>query len=586
MRSKLLANHLSKAFASQLGESDFPRLKKWLENSGSGQEQAQLLKLLSGLPHLLDLFDQTFKQHEEKFASAGRELETNLKELTETNINLYSLNQTFQAMVNSLDQAFFLFSKDGSCLSVHSKNCENFLERMPLGLNVTDVLKVTPEKKSGFLDWCSMLFEETIEFEELARLGPSHFSHSQNRIVALDYKAVRNIQGLIEAIVVIATDKTDEIAANQKAKELHEFATLAVSILKGRGRFAQFVQKSQGFFADIRSCLNHEPFQAMDLTVVKRHLHTLKDATGTFGMLKMRDNIHQIESNISKHKGLVAAQSFLKTAVVQAQDLFDQILLENHELLGEAKLGAAATREIPVDHLENFAYLLKSARPSDLSALCENFVQDLLCEPLTSRFNPYDKVISDTAIATQKKVDPIKFSGEDPHLFPEAYQNLWESLNHLFRNLVDHGIESPEIRLKHKKPEAGQIFVHCEILEGKKSSDRTSEIKIEISDDGMGIDPQKIRERLRKNGDLLSDSLSDHEVIQRIFSAGFSTAAHVTEISGRGIGLDVVQSSVQEAGGSIKVQSVIGKGTTFQIVLPLIQNTNQRRQLNDHKVAV
>jgi two-component system chemotaxis sensor kinase CheA len=135
---------------------------------------------------------------------------------------------------------------------------------------------------------------------------------------------------------------------------------------------------------------------------------------------------------------------------------------------------------------------------------------------------------------------------------------------HLIRNSADHGIESPEVRLKAGKSETGTV-----ILRARHEGDS---VVVEIEDDGKGIDPAVIRAKAIEKGLLTADraeAMPDEEVIELIFAPGFSTAATVTDISGRGVGMDVVRSNVRKLNGRVGIRSTVGKGSIFTIKLPL-----------------
>jgi chemosensory pili system protein ChpA (sensor histidine kinase/response regulator) len=141
-------------------------------------------------------------------------------------------------------------------------------------------------------------------------------------------------------------------------------------------------------------------------------------------------------------------------------------------------------------------------------------------------------------------------------------------LEHMLRNAVDHGIESPARRRELGKPETGRVQIRLQR--------EASEIVIEIADDGAGIDPESVRRKAIERGLMAQDArLSDRDVLGFIFNAGFSTAHEITQISGRGVGMDVAASEVKQLGGSIDLQSVPGRGTRFTIRLPFTVSVNR-----------
>lgn len=197
-------------------------------------------------------------------------------------------------------------------------------------------------------------------------------------------------------------------------------------------------------------------------------------------------------------------------------------------------------------------------------------VKDLEQEVMAARLLPIATVyaglpraVRDLGQATSKKVR-LELRGEATELDRKVLELLNDPLLHLVRNAVDHGIEPPEARIAAGKPAEGTVEVSAEAAGG--------EVRVTISDDGRGIDPQLLRERAARSGGPGAERaarLSDAEALDLIFQPGFSTAQIVTDISGRGVGMDVVRSNITELGGQVRVESQVGHGTQIVLILPL-----------------
>ncbi len=156
----------------------------------------------------------------------------------------------------------------------------------------------------------------------------------------------------------------------------------------------------------------------------------------------------------------------------------------------------------------------------------------------------------------------MELVGEETEIDRNMVDEIYNPLVHMIRNSVDHGIETPEERIRAGKPEKGLITL--------KAYHRGGNIVIEISDDGRGLDPKKIAAKAVKSGLVHpDDALSDAEIYRLIFLPGLSTAAKVTDVSGRGVGMDVVKRAVEKLRGKIEISSARGKGTTFVTRFPL-----------------
>ena len=181
--------------------------------------------------------------------------------------------------------------------------------------------------------------------------------------------------------------------------------------------------------------------------------------------------------------------------------------------------------------------------------------------PIRTLFGRFPRLVRDLSQAQGKQVR-FETSGEETELDKGVIEQMIDPLIHLVRNAVDHGIEPPEIRRQAGKPEVGRLTLQAYQQGGS--------IYIEIADDGEGLDRERILSKAGEAGRVSSEEpLTDAEVFALIFRPGFSTAEKVTDISGRGVGLDVVKRNVEALGGSITVQSERGRGTSFKVKLPL-----------------
>lgn len=180
--------------------------------------------------------------------------------------------------------------------------------------------------------------------------------------------------------------------------------------------------------------------------------------------------------------------------------------------------------------------------------------------PISFVFNRFPRLVRDLADKLGKKVE-LKIEGGNTEIDKGLIEKLVDPLTHLVRNSIDHGIEMPDKRTANDKSESGVITL--------AASQRGGNIVISIIDDGAGLNKSKILDKARQNNIPVSDNISDEEVWQLIFAPGFSTAEEVTDISGRGVGMDVVRRNIESIGGRISIESTPGIGTNFNISVPL-----------------
>lgn len=210
---------------------------------------------------------------------------------------------------------------------------------------------------------------------------------------------------------------------------------------------------------------------------------------------------------------------------------------------GDEKLGRAVTQ------------VTKIVRDIQETAMALRMV------PIGATFNKMRRVVRDVSQKAGKKAELV-ISGEDTELDKNVSQSISDPLVHMVRNSVDHGIEPPDERVRLGKPECGSVQLDA-FYQGDN-------IVIEIRDDGRGLDPRKLVAKAVERGMIAPDQqLADEEAFNLIMAPGFSTAKEVTDISGRGVGMDVVRRNVEQLRGKIRIASELGKGTTISIILPL-----------------
>lgn len=232
-------------------------------------------------------------------------------------------------------------------------------------------------------------------------------------------------------------------------------------------------------------------------------------------------------------------------------NLFSELLIDRVRL---EQLASEVRRNDLTETVEHMARV-----SSDL----QNIVLKLRMVPVESVFNRFPRMVRDLARSLDKKVDLI-ITGAETELDRTVIDEIGDPLVHLIRNAVDHGVESIQERLQAGKPETGTVHL--------RAYHSGNHVFIEIEEDGKGINRDKVLETAFKREVVTKEAaktMKDEEVYMLLFSSGFSTADKVSDISGRGVGLDVVKTKIESLGGQVSVTSTLGSGTKFQIQLPL-----------------
>lgn len=253
-----------------------------------------------------------------------------------------------------------------------------------------------------------------------------------------------------------------------------------------------------------------------------------------------------------------AARASESTSIRVAVEKVDQLINLVGELVITQSMLAQRSNELdPVQHgdlITSMGQLQRNAR--DL----QESVMSIRMMPMEYVFSRFPRLVRDLASKLGKQVELTQM-GSSTELDKSLIERIIDPLTHLVRNSLDHGIELPEARMAAGKSAVGNLVLSAEHQGGN--------ICIEVTDDGAGLNRERILAKAISQGMAVNENMTDDEVGMLIFAPGFSTAEQVTDVSGRGVGMDVVKRNIQEMGGHVEIQSRQGQGTTIRILLPL-----------------
>ncbi|MDX6040284.1 chemotaxis protein CheA [Scandinavium lactucae] len=258
---------------------------------------------------------------------------------------------------------------------------------------------------------------------------------------------------------------------------------------------------------------------------------------------------------VEREKPAKASES---TSIRVAVEKVDQLINLVGELVITQSMLAQRSNELdPVEHgdlITSMGQLERNAR--DL----QESVMSIRMMPMEYVFSRFPRLVRDLASKLNKQVE-LTLMGSSTELDKSLIERIIDPLTHLVRNSLDHGIESPENRMAAGKSAVGNLILSAEHQGGN--------ICIEVTDDGAGLNRERILAKAMSQGMAVSENMTDEDVGMLIFAPGFSTAEQVTDVSGRGVGMDVVKRNIQEMGGHVEIKSKQGSGTTIRILLPL-----------------
>ncbi len=476
-----------------------------------------------------------------------------------------------EAMVDSLGQGFFIFNENGEVLPVYSKASEEIFETNPSGKFIGELLKLPDEEQDSFKDFCRSMIAEDLPFQDMVIMAPEKVKR-EDKSIFLEYNPIRDEEEKVSGVVVVATDKTEEVKALQEAEKERKFVEMIVKMMSNKGQFIKFLQETKKYITNTREFIKsgkHPENGELKEDVLFRGMHTLKGNSGLFSMAEAQKYAHEVEGFITQIKNTPEPQKPpLYEQLLEMFDKMEKIFIDfvegNKKLIGVKSWNDFSTGlEVPVENLQHFFNKMKKHNIHD--ELLDDFIDSIYSEPVTRFLSQYIDLAEEVALKLGKKINPLTIEGGEVRLNGKIYDELFSSLVHAVRNAIDHGIEFPHIRKERGKPEFGTIGFFVE----KIQSDKGTLLQVRMKDDGGGVNPEIIRKKMTENGhEEKIKNMNDQEVIQMIFSAGFSTNTAVTDISGRGVGMDAIMNVCKQLGGTIWVESKVGVGSEFIIQVP------------------
>lgn len=259
-------------------------------------------------------------------------------------------------------------------------------------------------------------------------------------------------------------------------------------------------------------------------------------------------------SNTTSRKVDVAPELNIRVPVTvldRLMNLAGELVLGRNQLLQTIENGDRAALESAAAGLDQVTSELQEA------------IMQTRMQPIGNVFGKFPRIVRDLSAKLGKQCE-LQIEGREVEVDKSIIEAISDPLTHLIRNSVDHGLEPPSVRIASGKRASGNVILRAFHQAGK--------VRIDIQDDGAGINPAFIREKAQQKGLITADqaaSMSDREALRLIFAPGFSTAQAVTDVSGRGVGMDVVRTNIEKLGGSVDIDSIVGRGTTIKITLPL-----------------
>lgn len=480
-----------------------------------------------------------------------------------------NVKQRTEQVISLLDnsgEGFLSFGSNMIVESEYSRACEQMLGASPAGQDIAELLfSDQPETVLLVHEIISsvMLAKEPVIQESMLSLLPRETTRG-NRLLSVEYRKINS-----ETFMVILNDITEQKRISKQLDLEQQRLKFIVMAVSDSRNFFEVVSSFREFIAQRQA---DTPIELRDLF---REVHTFKGLLNQFSFPDTPHLLHQIETCLADlqagAKTLIDAQKITGCMNInQLQSMFEADLAIINNELGEEFLNHGTTfilTDNQVRQLEVLSRNILNGAQVDLNAtdvrcLLNEIIQlRKLC--LAEVINSFEELVNQMAKRLEKQIAPLLIQGgKDIWLDPHTYKPFLQSLVHIFRNAVSHGIELPETRWENDKDEEG--LISCKI-----DSDGNN-IYMTIADDGTGLNLDALRAKALASGMTGKFEQDDEAAAELVFADSISTIDETTDLAGRGVGLAAVKAEIEKLGGTVKVSTKAGIGTEFTFVIPIL----------------
>ncbi len=500
------------------------------------------------------------RELEEKVAERTEELRENYEKLDEKSKKVNNL-------LNNAGQGFLSFGRNLKIDDEYSQECLSIFDREITDKRFSNLVFVDNEAQKEYFDKTIkelLVEEDKFKTNLILQLLPKEFKVN-DKFIFTNYKIIDN-----QKMMMILTDITDKKELEEKMREEQQRLKMVVKSVTDRNDLLELITDYQKFCANgLNSILNSEiSLLKESIAQVYREIHTFKGLFSQMDMFFIVKKLHKLESDISKFRDNLTTET-----IGDFREIFDNLnmcswldedLKVLKEVLGERFFEHKEVITIDskqIAQIEELAINLLSEQEQEWLI---PYIKELTYKPFSDYLKGYITLVERLSESLDKPIYPLEIRGEKILVEPKFYHSFAKSLVHIFRNAIDHGVELMDDRVESDKDEVATI--KCKV------SREDDKIHLIISDDGAGIDTEKLKLKAIDKGLFLKDEIEDinrDDILNLIFESDFSTKDEVNELSGRGVGLSATKYELEKIGGTLRVESEIGIGTKFHFYIPI-----------------
>ena len=523
------------------------QFEEYIKNNDIDTIKDQLPKLLKTFTKTATRMDKILKQ------SDSQQLE--VLKLTE---KLEDTNSKVNTLLNNASQGFLYLDENMKIGPEYSKVVYTIFQEDVTHKDITTLLYYNDKDDALFLKETlkSILQEIPMTQEILISLLKKEFIINE-KFVEVEYKVLND-----KNFMIILTDITAKKILAEKIKDEQQILKMVIEIVTTKEQFQEVKHDYELFIEKI------DQFKYLDkLPALRRETHTYKGLFAQKEMLHIVKKLHDFETTIDDNlKNNIIDETILNVTKKDMQDWLELDLAIVKDILGADYFSKSNYIEINKYRIEQLHLKILEYFNTKKETIINDVSSDitnLKYNNIKIFFRPYEKLVEQLAHQLDKYINPLVLDIENIYL-PDNYLPFINSLVHIFRNSVDHGIETLEDRYTNEKDEYGTITCNIKQQNGL--------LKIEISDDGVGIDTKKIKSLAVKKGIYTQEevnNMSEDKAVLIIFEDSFSTSENITNISGRGVGLASIAEELNQLNGTMEVENNFGHGIKFKFNLPI-----------------
>ena len=491
-----------------------------------------------------------------------------------TNENKQQLNERAQkilSLLNHAGQGFLSINKELIIDDEYSKECNNLLAKNLSGKNIAEILLQTKYDRDFFKESIEEVFNQDDEMlqECILSLLPVEIIRNK-KALKIEYKIMNN-----ERIMLVVTNITAQKKLEKKIKQEQETLKMIVEIVSDSEMFFDTKNEYERFIDSLSTFVDKKKMALDNINNIYRIIHTYKGAFSQLYMQKVVNTLHLVESDLSVMIQENKASNEELCKLLNTNDFkasLEKELKTISGILGEEFLRESKYIKINNEYLNELQSKIitfmdhEDINDTKYKDLFEKIL-NLSKVKLITILRPYNNLVNQLAKRLEKEIYRFEIVGDGDIVITEEYKPFLKTLIHVFRNSIDHGIESPETRVENQKDERGMVECIFEQIDNN--------IQITIKDDGAGIDKElvikkAIEENILTEKDL--HAINEKEIFDLIFHNQFSTKDEISDISGRGVGMNAVKVELEKIGGFVLVESEINVGTTFIFTIPYQEN--------------